>query len=87
MITTLPATRDGSRRWPRRIAASIPVYSAAWMPAVMRKVGPSRRPLMLKKGHVYFARAGSSRNVKYPERFSPAGARTIGPSSLIANLP
>jgi len=49
---------------PSRIAASIPVYSAAWIPAVMRNVGPSRRPVMLKNGHEYFARAGSLVNVK-----------------------
>src|SRR5207302_658913 len=65
MITTWPRTCAGSSRLPRRIAASIPVYSAAWMPAVIRNKGPSRRPVMLKKGHEYFARPGSAVEVMY----------------------
>ena len=47
MITTRPRSCPGSSRRPSRIAASIPVYSAAWIPAVTRNVGPSRRPVML----------------------------------------
>jgi hypothetical protein len=60
MIAIVPLTSDGSIERPSRIAASIPVYSAAWMPAVIRKVGPGRAPVMLKYGHSYRARCGSS---------------------------
>src|SRR5437899_9411432 len=84
MITTWPRTCAGLSRLPRRIAASIPVYSAAWIPAVIRNVGPSRRPVMLKKGHEYFARPGSAANVKYPDFRSPDAAKGIGPRLLIS---
>ena len=43
---------------PSRMAASIPVYSAAWMPAVTRKVGPGSAPVRLKNGQEYLRAPG-----------------------------
>jgi hypothetical protein len=44
MIKIVPRTESGEMERPRRMAASMPVYSAAWMPAVIRTVGPSSWP-------------------------------------------
>ena len=41
MIRIVPWTASGEIVRPRRMAASIPVYSAAWMPAVINTVGPA----------------------------------------------
>src|ERR1051326_519106 len=79
MITSVPTTRAGSSVRPRRIAASIPVTSAAWMPAVMTTVGPDDAPAMAMYGHWYFSRPGSPANVNEPEAREPFDGMAIGP--------
>src|SRR5438552_16200766 len=44
MSTIVPRTSRGSTARPSRIAASMPVYSAAWIPAVTRTEGPGAAP-------------------------------------------
>ena len=43
-MTMVPRTSRGSSDRPSLIAASMPVYSAAWIPAVTRNVGPRDAP-------------------------------------------
>ena len=62
-----------------RIAASIPVYSAAWIPAVMSTVGPSDAPRIAMNGHRYFSSPASPLKVNSPVAREPAVGRAIGP--------
>src|SRR5258705_5982801 len=78
----MPRTRSGEMVRPKRVAASIPVYSAAWMPAVMSTVGPESFPVIAKQGHSYFPRPSSSANVKCPAVRWPALGIAIGPSEV-----
>src|SRR5207302_2788919 len=78
----MPRTCVGSMPRPRRIAASTPVYSAAWIPAVTSTVGPETLPEIAMYGHVYFASPGSPANVKSPLARSPAVGTEIGPIAL-----
>src|SRR3990170_1258625 len=83
-MTMVPCTLSGSRVRPRRIAAMIPVYSAAWIPAVTRTVGPGSPPAKAKKGQRYLAREGSSSNVKRRERRPGPAGTSIGPIARAA---
>jgi hypothetical protein len=75
----VPRTESGDVVRPTRMAASMPVYSAAWMPAVIKTVGPSIRPAMAMYGQSYFASPSSPPNVKVPAVRLPAGGISIGP--------
>ena len=75
----VPRTASGEIVRPSRMAASIPVYSAACIPAVMRKVGPARKPAIATYGQSYFASPSSSENVKVPVARSPASGIVMGP--------
>src|SRR5919197_3320485 len=87
-ITIVPWTLAGSSSRPSRIAARIPVYSAACMPAVNTKVGPPSAPTTAKYGHSYFPRLSSgSSNVKYPLALSPWFGSGIGPIDSVTTLP
>ena len=76
----------GLQEPPSRSAARVPVYSAAWMPAVSKKFRPparGRRPA--KYGHWYLPSSGSS-NVKYPDSLWPAAGNAIGPIRLLMRI-
>ena len=75
----VPRTASGEVARPMRMAASIPVYSAAWIPAVISTVGPDRRPAIAIYGHSYLARPSSLAKVNVPVLRSPAGGISIGP--------
>src|SRR2546422_312451 len=79
MMRMVPRTDSGEIVRPRRMAASIPVYSAAWIPAVIKTVGPATRPAIAMYGQSYFASPASPANVNVPVARSPAGGISIGP--------
>src|SRR5581483_5083156 len=82
MRTILPRTSRGSSERPRRMAASMPVYSAAWIPAVTSTDGPACAPLIAMYGQRYFARPGSPSKVKVPLAREDALGTGIGPMSI-----
>src|SRR5712692_6457149 len=75
----VPRTALTSIARPRRMAASVPVYSAAWIPAVMSTVGPEVAPAIAMYGQRYFARPSSSANVNVPLARSPGFGDGMGP--------
>src|SRR5512135_2152343 len=66
MKRSVPRTSCGSMPRPSLVAASMPVYSAAWMPAVTSTRGPSLLPRIAMYGQRYFASPASPSKVKLP---------------------
>src|SRR6266542_5259358 len=60
----------------------MPVYSAAWIPAVISTVGPGAPPVMATYGHWYFWSPASPSKVSSPEARPAAAGSGTGPSAV-----